>query len=166
MTLLHIEIHFEHYCLYKFNWKPIFFCQPEWFEREKRGLISYLSAWGSDRRLCLKNTAYPEKWDIYTKNGNEGKDVLGDSRKRYRGPWAEVGKYGTRKEQIRFQDSLPCPMGVINWYLYGDFVPSEVGNNVTNVSAVNCTFHRPVRKDKLERYWSFRCNFRCSSSSK
>ena len=24
------------------------------WEREKRGLISYLSAWGSDRRLCLK----------------------------------------------------------------------------------------------------------------
>ena len=38
-------------------------------------------------------------------------------------------------------------MRVIKRYLYGDFVPSKVGNNVTNVSAVNCTFHRPVRKD-------------------
>ena len=27
------------------------------------------------------------------KNGNESWDVLGDSRKRYRGPWAEIGKY-------------------------------------------------------------------------
>ena len=25
------------------------------------------------------------------KNGNESRDVLGDSRKRYCGPWAEIG---------------------------------------------------------------------------
>ena len=48
-------------------------------EREKRELISYLSALGSDRRLCLKNTAQPEKRDILIKNGNEGRDVLGNS---------------------------------------------------------------------------------------
>ena len=41
----------------------------------------------------LKNTAQPEKRDIFMKNGNESWDVLGDSRKRYRGPWAEIGKY-------------------------------------------------------------------------
>ena len=32
------------------------------------------------------------------KNDNESWDVLGDSRKRYRGPWAEIGKY------------WPCPL--------------------------------------------------------
>ena len=44
------------------------------------------------------------------KNGNEIWDVLGDSRKRYRGPWAEIGKYWPGKEPIRLQDSLPCPL--------------------------------------------------------
>ena len=43
------------------------------------------------------------------KNGNESLDVLGDSRKRYRGPWAEIGKYRV-KEPIRLQESLPCPL--------------------------------------------------------
>ena len=46
--------------------------------------------------------------DIFRKNGNEGWDVLGDSQKRF--PWAERGKYGPRKEPIRWQDSLPCPL--------------------------------------------------------
>ena len=27
------------------------------------------------------------------KNDNESWDVLGDSRKRYRGPWAEIGNF-------------------------------------------------------------------------
>ena len=40
-------------------------------------------------------------------NGTESRDVLGDSRKRYWGPWAEVGKYLPGKEPIRLQDSLP-----------------------------------------------------------
>ena len=44
------------------------------------------------------------------KNGNESRDVLGDSRKRYRCPWAQIGKYGPRKEPIRLQDSLPRPL--------------------------------------------------------
>ena len=43
------------------------------------------------------------------KNSNEDEDVVGDLRKRYRCPWAEIGKYGPRKELIRLQDSLPCP---------------------------------------------------------
>ena len=47
----------------------------------------------------LKNTAQLKKGDISMKSGNEGKDVLGDSRKRYRFPWAEIGNYGPRKEQ-------------------------------------------------------------------
>ena len=42
------------------------------------------------------------------KNDNESWDVLGDSRKRYRGPWAEIRKYWPGKEPIRLQDSLPC----------------------------------------------------------
>ena len=41
------------------------------------------------------------------KNGNEIWDVLGDPRKRYRAPWAEIGKYWPGKEPIRLQDSLP-----------------------------------------------------------
>ena len=44
------------------------------------------------------------------KKGNESWDVLGDSRKPYRGPWAEIGKYWPGKEPIRLQDSLPCPL--------------------------------------------------------
>ena len=61
--------------------------------------------------MCLlKNTAQPEKQDIFMKNGNESWDVLGDSWKRYRGPWAEIGKYWPGKEPIRLQDLLPCPL--------------------------------------------------------
>ena len=40
------------------------------------------------------------------KNGNESWDVLGDSRKRYRGPWAEIGKYWVRNQsncKIRYR---------------------------------------------------------------
>ena len=44
------------------------------------------------------------------KNGNESRDVLDDSLKRYRGPWAEIGKYRPGKEPISLQDSLPCPL--------------------------------------------------------
>ena len=44
----------------------------------------------------LKNTAQPQKRDMFIKNDNEGRDVLGDSRKRYRYPWVEIEKYGPR----------------------------------------------------------------------
>ena len=37
------------------------------WEREKRGLISYLSAWGSDRRLCLKYCPAGKTIYIYEK---------------------------------------------------------------------------------------------------
>ena len=33
------------------------------------------------------------------KNGNESWDVLGDSRKRYHGPWAEIGNTDRVKNQ-------------------------------------------------------------------
>ena len=33
------------------------------------------------------------------KNDNESWDVLGDSRKRYRGPWAEIGNTDRVKNQ-------------------------------------------------------------------
>ena len=51
MTLLLIQIHSETYIFLstKVNW-----------EREKRGFISYLSAWGSGRRVCLK--MLPRLW--------------------------------------------------------------------------------------------------------
>ena len=58
----------------------------------------------------IKNTAQPEKRDIFMKNGNESRDVLSDSRKRYRCSWAEIGKYGPRNEPIRLQDSLSCTL--------------------------------------------------------
>ena len=41
-------------------------------------------------------------------NTNEWRDVLGDSRKSYRCPWAEIGKYWPGKEPIRLKDSLLC----------------------------------------------------------
>ena len=85
------------------------------WEREKRGFISYLLAWGSDLTCLLKNTAQPEKRDVFMKNGKEIWDVLGDSWKHYRGPWAEIGKYWLDKEPIRLQDSLPCPLKKIIW---------------------------------------------------
>ena len=58
----------------------------------------------------LKYTAQPEKRDVVMKNGNEVRDVLGDSQKRYRCPWAEKGKYRPRYEPIRLHDSLPGPL--------------------------------------------------------
>ena len=86
MILLLIQIHSEtnNFLSTKVIW-----------ERKRRGFIGYLSAWGSDRRV---------------KNGNESWDVLRDSRKCYRGQWAEIGKYWPSKEPIRLQDSLPCPL--------------------------------------------------------
>ena len=44
--------------------------------------------------FLLKNTAQPEKLDICMKNGNEGRDVLGDLRNRYRARGQR--KYGPR----------------------------------------------------------------------
>ena len=64
MTLLFIQIHSE---------TNIFLSTKVIWEREKRGFISYLSAWGSDRRVCLeilpsrKNEIY--LWKMATKVG-------------------------------------------------------------------------------------------------
>ena len=64
MTLLLIQIHSE---------TNIFLSTKVIWEREKRGFISYLSAWGSDRRVCLeilpsrKNEIY--LWKMATKVG-------------------------------------------------------------------------------------------------
>ena len=44
------------------------------------------------------------------KNGNQSRHVLGDLRKRYRCPWAEIGKYWPDKEPIRSQNSLQYPL--------------------------------------------------------
>ena len=63
----------------------------------------------------LKNTAQPEKQDIFMKNGNESRDVHGNSQKRYCCLWAKIGKYRLQKEPIRLQDSLPCPLKKNNW---------------------------------------------------
>ena len=74
MTLLLIHIYFE----------ISIFLSPK-AERKKRGLRSYLSARGGDRRLCLKILpGQLEKRDKFMKNGSEGKDIFGDSRKRCR----------------------------------------------------------------------------------
>ena len=77
----------------------------EWKERINKLFIG-LRLWLTS---LLKNTAQPEKRDIFMKNGNESRDVLGDSRKCFRGPWAEKGKCWPGKEPIRFQDLLPLP---------------------------------------------------------
>ena len=77
----------------------------EWKERINKLFIG-LRLWLTS---LLKNTAQPEKRDIFMKNGNESRDVLGDSRKCFRGPWAEIGKYWPGKEPIRLQDLLPLP---------------------------------------------------------
>ena len=106
MTLLLQQIHSE---------TNIFLSTKVIWEREKRGFISYLLAWGSDLTCLLKNTAQPEKQDLFMKNGKEIWDVLGDSWKRYHGPWAEIGKYWLGKEPIRLQDSLPCPLKKFIW---------------------------------------------------
>ena len=64
MTLLLIQIHSE---------TNIFLSTKVIWEREKRGFISYLSAWGSDRRVCFKilpswkNETY--LWKMATKFG-------------------------------------------------------------------------------------------------
>ena len=64
MTLLLIQIHSQ---------INIFLSTKVIWEREKKGFISYLSAWGSDRRVCLKilpsrkNEIY--LWKMATKFG-------------------------------------------------------------------------------------------------
>ena len=62
---------------------------------------------------------------MFMKNGNESWDVLSDSRKRYRGPWAEIGKYWPGKEPIRLQDSLPCPLKKKIKIISGPFQPQR-----------------------------------------
>ena len=101
MTLLFIQIYTE---------TNIFLSTKVIWVREKKGFISYSSAWGSDRRVCSKILPSRKKRDIFMNNGNESWDVLDDLRKRYRGPWAEKGKYWPGKEPIRLQNSLPCPL--------------------------------------------------------
>lgn len=69
-------------------------------ERERKERINKLIiGLRQEPTSLLKITAQPEKRDVFMKNGNERRDVLGDSRKRYRCPWAEIGKYGPRKEK-------------------------------------------------------------------
>ena len=48
----------------------------------------------------LTNVVLPDKREMFMKNGNEGNDVLGDSRKRYRCPWAEIGNTDRTKNQL------------------------------------------------------------------
>ena len=64
----------------------------------------------------VKNTAQPERRDIFMKNGNESRDVLGYLRKRYHCPWAEIGKYWLGKEPTRLEDSLLHPLKKKNSY--------------------------------------------------
>ena len=71
------------------------------------GLISYLSAWGSDRRVLLKNTTQPDN-EVYLCKMVPSRDVLRLT-KALVCPWAEIGKYWPGKEAIRLQDSLLCP---------------------------------------------------------
>ena len=52
----------------------------------------------------LKNTAQPGKQDIFMKNGNESRDVQGNSQKRYLCLWAETAK---RTNQIAGFITMP-----------------------------------------------------------
>lgn len=73
-----------------------------WEERGKRGLMSYLSAWGRGPRLSLKINAQPAKPDLFTKNGNVGTD---DS--------TTHGAHVVDDRKIRtiiLQDSSLCPL--------------------------------------------------------
>ena len=97
MTLLLIKIHSE---------TNIFLSSKGIWEREKRGFISYLSAWGNDQLLCLKILHSRKNEICLWKIGNERRDVLGDSRKRYHRPWTEIGKYWPHKEPIRLDLSF------------------------------------------------------------
>ena len=99
MTLLLIKIHSE---------TNIFLSSKVIWEREKRGLISYLLAWGNDQLLCLKILHSRKNEICLWKIGNERRDVLGDSRKRYHRPWTEIGKYWPRKEPIRLDLFYIC----------------------------------------------------------
>ena len=63
-------------------------------------------AWGNDQLLCLKILHSRKTRYVYVKIGNERRDVLGDSRKRYHRPWTEIGKYWPRKEPIRLDLSF------------------------------------------------------------
>ena len=50
--------------------------------------------------------------EIYTRYIYEKwqRNILGDSRKHYHGPWEEIRKYRPGKELIRWLDLLPCPL--------------------------------------------------------
>ena len=100
-TLLFIQIHSE---------TNIFLSTKVIRVREKGGFISYSLAWSSYWCVCLKILPSRKHELYFMKNGNKSWDVLGDSRKHYRGPWAEIGKYWPGKEPIRLQDSLMCPL--------------------------------------------------------
>ena len=64
------------------------------FRERKERIVIYRLEEVTD--VFAQNTAQPGKRDIFMKNRNEGRDVLGDSRKRYRCLWEEIGKYGLR----------------------------------------------------------------------
>ena len=73
MTLLLIKIHFRNQ-YFSVN-------QSDLKERKER-----------IHKFFAYKFVQPDKQEMFMKNGNEGRDVLGDSRKRYRCPWAEIGK--------------------------------------------------------------------------
>ena len=77
-----------------------------WEERGKRGLMSYLSAWGRGPRLSLKINAQPAKPDLFTKNGNVGTD---DSTTHGAHVAVPVGR-DRKIRTIILQDSSLCPL--------------------------------------------------------
>ena len=100
MTLLPKQIHSE--------------TNNQWRKtNETNERIHKLFYWGRNWRVLLKILP-SRKNGMFLRNGNEIWDVLGDSRKRSRGPWAEIGKYWLGKEPIRLQDSLPRPLKMKN----------------------------------------------------
>ena len=81
------------------------------------------------------------------KNGNESWDVLGDSRKRYRCPRAETGKYEKKKKRI------PYVLRIYMRYISGQPSWRPLQEDSMQIScADNPTFQRlEIRKMDLDR---------------
>ena len=91
-----LVIQFDDTFAYENSFRNQYFSVNQSGFREKREdkLVIYRLEEVTD--VFAQNTAQPGKRDIFMKNSNEGRGVLGDSRKSYRCPWEEIGKYGLR----------------------------------------------------------------------
>ena len=113
-----------------------------WEERGKRGLMSYLSAWGRGPRLSLKINAQPGKPDLFTKNGKVGTDDFTTH--------GSVAVPVGRDRKIRTALSTHHIAGFVT-------VPSEKKINTSYTSWLQSNFSQPWRGEKKYEQWA---NFR------